>query len=308
MEERLQAMPEKRPMPWRPGVEPGAEIETGGDSRRKQIRFGCLLATRGDVAPVPCNSCANGRGKFKVCVALEGYFKGACASCQLSGRPNRCSIKQGDGKHLQLPGEDHLLTEFIDAVLSPNPAIPGGGEIPVREAQRPPSATLQASGPPSSKRRRTNEVPEWESTRPQWEQELGDSHARQQLNDIVQVQRPWATVNTPTPSAAPPTMKNNVKDSLSQSAVGWAAVNQPVPTGVPRMIDNGLDSNGNVARRDIEQDRWEEPEEGSSALIDRLSKTKQRQVYGLISGLQGGIEQLQRELDSLKKALGVDEE
>lgn len=100
MEERLQAMPEKRPLPWRDGVEPGAEVETGGDSRRKQIRFGCLLATRGDIAPVPCNSCANGRGKFNVCVALEGYFKGACASCQLSGRPNRCSIKQSDGTFL----------------------------------------------------------------------------------------------------------------------------------------------------------------------------------------------------------------
>jgi hypothetical protein len=98
MEERLQAMPEKRSLPWRAGVEPGAEVETGGDSRRKQIRFGCLLATRGDVAPIPCVSCANGRGKFNVCVALEGFFKGACASCQLSGRPNKCSIKQSDGK------------------------------------------------------------------------------------------------------------------------------------------------------------------------------------------------------------------
>jgi hypothetical protein len=94
MEERLMMMPERRPLPWRDGVEPGADNETGGESRRKQIRFGCLLATRGDIQEVPCNSCANGRGKFKVCVALEGYFKGACASCQLSGRPNRCSIKE----------------------------------------------------------------------------------------------------------------------------------------------------------------------------------------------------------------------
>jgi hypothetical protein len=98
MEERLMMMPEKRPLPWRDGVEPGADNETGGDSRRKQIRFGCLLATRGEIQEVPCNSCANGRGKFKVCVALDGYFKGACASCQLSGRPNRCSIKKNDGK------------------------------------------------------------------------------------------------------------------------------------------------------------------------------------------------------------------
>jgi hypothetical protein len=97
MEERLQLMPEKRPLPWRPGVEPGADNETGGESRRKQIRFGCLLATRGIIQAEPCNSCANGRGKFSLCVSLEGFFKGACASCQLSGRPNRCSIKVNDG-------------------------------------------------------------------------------------------------------------------------------------------------------------------------------------------------------------------
>lgn len=105
MEERLQQMQEKRPLPWRPGVEPGADNETGGESRRKQIRFGCLLATRGEVQAVPCNSCANGRGKFEVCVALEGFFKGACASCQLSGRPNRCSIKQIDGAY---PSLEHM--------------------------------------------------------------------------------------------------------------------------------------------------------------------------------------------------------
>jgi hypothetical protein len=100
MEERLQLMPEKRPLPWRAGVEPGADNETGGESRRKQIRFGCLLATRGEAQSPPCNSCANGWGKFSICVALEGFFKGACASCQLSGRPNRCSIKVTDGRCL----------------------------------------------------------------------------------------------------------------------------------------------------------------------------------------------------------------
>lgn len=71
MEERLLRMPELRQLPWRPGVEAGAEQETGGDSRRKQIRFGCLLATRGEVVPVPCNSCANGRGKFQLCKLLS---------------------------------------------------------------------------------------------------------------------------------------------------------------------------------------------------------------------------------------------
>jgi len=56
MEDRLMAMPEVRPLPWRDGVEPGAENETGGESRRKQIRFGCLLATRGIVQESPVST------------------------------------------------------------------------------------------------------------------------------------------------------------------------------------------------------------------------------------------------------------
>lgn len=314
MEERLQAMPEKRPLPWRPGVEPGAEIETGGDSRRKQIRFGCLLATRGDVAPIPCNSCANGRGKFNVCVALEGYFKGACASCQLSGRPNRCSIKQND-----------------DVALSPNIDTTDREDVPMKEPEKTSPITLQTSGPPSAKRRRTNPVPEWEKTRPQWNQELEESHARLPMNEIVQ--RPWATVNAPlstshTPVSithapvsknSPQSSRNGFDDGLQRNSIGWAAVNQPTPTPNPRlsMTNNGqVEVFSNSARRTMDHERRENvrhdettpKEESSSALIDILPRTKQRQVYGLVSGLQGGIQQLQRELDLLKKALGIDDE
>lgn len=61
---------------------------------------------------VPCNSCANGRGKFSVCVALEGFFKGACASCQLSGRPNRCSIKSSEGGRFCMFSLSHLSFNF----------------------------------------------------------------------------------------------------------------------------------------------------------------------------------------------------
>lgn len=113
------AMPEKRTMPWRPGVDPGADIETGGESRRKQIRFGCLLATRGDVVPTPCVSCANGRGKFSVCVADPSLFRGACAGCQLSGRPNRCSIKQGDGMLSLSTGNRIVLIEVYRCGTKP---------------------------------------------------------------------------------------------------------------------------------------------------------------------------------------------
>ncbi|PMD47597.1 hypothetical protein L207DRAFT_551109 [Hyaloscypha variabilis F] len=292
MEERLMMMPERRPLPWRDGVEPGADNETGGESRRKQIRFGCLLATRGDIQEVPCNSCANGRGKFKVCVALEGYFKGACASCQLSGRPNRCSIKKNDG----------------DDVLSTP-----GGEASSRTHSQP---HIPSEGPQSKRRRVTDPIPEWESARPQWEQELGDSQARQHMNEIIQ--RPWTTVNSPATMPIPTSQTMNEMNSpgtgpprtLEQrNSMAWASVNQPTPLVGPQTYERAASTAG--SHRNLEQARREETvinEEGSSALIDALPKSKQRQVYGLISGLQGGIEHLQRELDSLKRALGIDDE
>jgi hypothetical protein len=74
---------------------------------------------------------------------------------------------------------------------------------------------------------------------------------------------------------------------------------------------SGGERNGNGLSRRTEQERRESTignEEASGALIDSLPKNKQRQVYGLVSGLQGGIEHLQRELDLLKRALGIDDE
>ncbi len=303
-------MPEKRPLPWREGVDPGAEHETGGDSRRKQIRFGCLLATRGEIQEVPCNSCANGRGKFNVCVALDGFFKGACASCQLSGRPNRCSIKKSDGKSFGSPPWNYHVNGNLDVADTSMVDTPSAGEMTSRNIyQQPPS-----SDPPQTKRRRTDTGPDWEGARPQWE-EQGDSHARQQqqMKDIVQ--RPWATVNSPAPPPATTTTPQGNLNGVNGTQSGppntaWATVNQPAPPPAPPAFSSGGDSKSGGYRSSYDQGRREvsATEEGSAALIDNLPKNKQRQVYGLISGLQGGIEHLQRELDSLKRALGIDDE
>ncbi|KAI9054989.1 hypothetical protein LZ554_002132 [Drepanopeziza brunnea f. sp. 'monogermtubi'] len=290
MEDRLMVMPQLRELPWREGIRAGAENETGGESRRKQIRFGCLLATRGEIQQNPCLSCANGRGKFSVCVALDGFFKGACASCQLSGRPNRCSIKKNE------------VGEIAESPTL-NPPLP-----------EEPSPFVDHGHPPEAKRRKTDAVPEWESARPQWEQELGESHARQQMNEIVQ--RPWPTVNN-SPASMPiqHAMMNGMNGSGSRppegahpprDSLGWASVNQPVP--MPgQTYRNSAD--GQSFRVLAEQGRREDTgNDDGLTLIDTLPKSKQRQVYGLISGIQGGIFTLQRELDSLKRALGIDDE
>lgn len=104
------------------------------------------------------------------------------------------------------------------------------------------------------------------------------------------------------------------------SSQQWAAVNQnqsthlavaPPRTPFPNISTAAAqEKNGLAYPSSQTQERREETvgtEEGSVALIDTLPKAKQRQVFGLISGLQGGIENLQRELNSLKRAFGIDE-
>lgn len=91
--------------------------------------------------------------------------------------------------------------------------------------------------------------------------------------------------------------------------MGWATVNPQRPQLLPPPI-YGMDSNGGFPRRSLSRDRREDSrgdDSGMSPIIDTLPKNKQRQLYGVLSGLQGGIEHLQRELDSLKKALGVED-
>jgi hypothetical protein len=41
-------------------------------------------------------------------------------------------------------------------------------------------------------------------------------------------------------------------------------------------------------------------------VIDTMPKSKQRHIYGIVSGLQGGIDHLQKQLNLLKSSLGID--
>jgi hypothetical protein len=41
-------------------------------------------------------------------------------------------------------------------------------------------------------------------------------------------------------------------------------------------------------------------------VIDMMPKSKQRHIYGIVSGLQGGIDHLQKQLNLLKSSLGID--
>jgi hypothetical protein len=200
-----------------------------------------------------------------------------------------------------------LIIKQTDDVESPAVNTPGGGalENPTKTVQANSQQQAKATAP-KAKRRKTDTVPETvpdsESTRPQWQQELGDSHVRQQMNDI---QRTWVPVNDHMNGI-------NIIRPIPQehrNSMGWAAVNQP-PAAVQQPYSNIPETNGSY-QQSREEGRREDTvlhEDSSVALIDTLPKSKQRQVYGLVSGLQNGIQGLQRELDALKRALGIDED
>jgi hypothetical protein len=100
----------------------------------------------------------------------------------------------------------------------------------------------------------------------------------------------WATINRPPPPSY--TIEAITTNGTSTSnTTGGGGVGGPFTHRAAREDTGGNDSNA-----------------GSAVIIDTLPKNKQRQVYGVLSGLQAGIEHLQRELDALKRTLGVEDE
>jgi hypothetical protein len=226
---------------------------------------------------------------------------------------------------------------FNNGQQAPSFGVSGSSGPPRKRRRR----TSEAKRANEAKRPSMNEIPSRDdpqppsqSQPPQWGQ-AGLPKVRQEINELPQ--RPWATVNQPI--AKPPPPQSNGSNGNKQqhhyippTTAGWATVNQPqaqsqqyyqpptqpqpqpqpqvqTQSPVQRPMHNGGESNGYGLRRNMEEERRESTiEEGPVALIDSLPKNKQRQVYGLVSGLQGGIEHLQRELDSLKRALGIDDE
>jgi hypothetical protein len=87
----LRALPEVRPMPVKEGK--GLPPAKSTESIRPSTKGAYLLATRGIVRNPPCNHCATGAGRFSLCVSLDNWFHGACATCQMATRGHLCSLR-----------------------------------------------------------------------------------------------------------------------------------------------------------------------------------------------------------------------
>jgi len=100
----------------------------------------------------------------------------------------------------------------------------------------------------------------------------------------------WTAANQPSAEALPNSSKS--RDAAPMAPGRWAAVKEqrsltPGSAGLPDQIAKGS---------------------SSGPLIDTFPKAKQRQIYGIVSGLQGGIEHLNSQVASLKALLGIDAE
>lgn len=105
----------------------------------------------------------------------------------------------------------------------------------------------------------------------------------------IAAQSTWASVNQPSFTESGP--MPNVSRSRDAAPI---TVAKPVTNKEPRSLGSATlsDSVG--------------PGSTSPPLIDTLSKAKQRQIYGVIAGLESGIEQLNGQVVSLKALLGID--
>ncbi|KAG0646403.1 hypothetical protein D0Z07_7646 [Hyphodiscus hymeniophilus] len=383
----LRALPELRPMPWYTGKELPDEKAT--ESSRVQTRGACLLASRGNVNDPPCNHCISGVGRFSVCVSLDDWFHGACATCQLATRGNLCSLRTNQDSTAETTtfGTDTSTSRRLRNSTNQSQSE----SAPARTSLEAPSEQTHGAARPCD----------------EYKSQFGVKRKRESLQG-TSVYRPY--VSPYAPLDAP----NRLTSSLPNTPITASTPNMIIPASIARdhaaynnyirqreTQQNGTASqphrqapstsgfktvNGNGYRsssgaiessRDIDQaremdrDRTESMSpsaqlldrplrspspvrpvidtietnprmtmttrgsrkkaaiNGSTTqlnlskalksrdapLIDTLPRRRQKQIYGLIGGLQGGIrssqqqaESMQKQLDLLQAALGIDAE
>lgn len=77
-----------------PAVRAGRDVSRLDPKEKRDTQEGLLMQSRGDIAPMPCESCAAQRGAFTSCVVVPS-LKRICASCRLAHK--NCSIGSSMG-------------------------------------------------------------------------------------------------------------------------------------------------------------------------------------------------------------------
>ncbi|KUJ17337.1 uncharacterized protein LY89DRAFT_733191 [Mollisia scopiformis] len=336
--EKLRLLPELRAIPWRKGKQCAPEKST--HSSRPQTRGAFLLVTRG-IVRAPCTHCETGAGRFALCISLNDWYHGACATCVMATRGNKCSLRQDvEEGFLPLDGPQQ---QDSTRLASPDD---GNGEYQTSSAKRKQSPTrayvagysqdekaVDEHQSPSQPTPSTNNYQAYNSTLPPQSTNRYPTMAPQQ-----------PTTYTPTPNPHPATQsfvpndKSSLLDYVYQKQYppngkkrhhilhqaereASQGTNKPAPNKRVRLgteYDERAEASSSISPsvQLIQSAAAYRPgghENEATPLIDTLSKKKQREIFGIIGGLQSGIrlvrqqtDSLQKQLDLLQSAFGID--
>ncbi|KAF7863200.1 hypothetical protein EAF04_007283 [Stromatinia cepivora] len=302
--DRIKVLPEMRDLPWREGQALPPEKST--ESQRVQQRGACMVATRGRIMTKPCTHCDQGYGRFSHCIVLEEWFQGACATCIFTSKGNKCSLriqylgtqdaralryantnessskrKRSDLEKASTDDETSIFNRFNSPghYVSPYPPLPS---IP-----RPP---LRTPGLKEAQEAELDSLLQAQIAREEFDQGNIDEgevvgNGQQARATPIVMHRPRFYTGEPhsmrqlVQQGGPPPPNRQLAQPINNFPNDQVASN-PVSTLSPHMMERSL--------------------------IGESSKSTQRQLFTVISGVQGGLQQLQKELNSLKSVLGWD--
>ncbi|KUJ06264.1 uncharacterized protein LY89DRAFT_692600 [Mollisia scopiformis] len=311
--ERLQKVPQVRAIPWRPGQELPAE--KAEDSPRVQQRGAILLSTRGKVMELKCEHCARGYGRFSLCITMEPWFQGACSSCIFTSKGNKCSLRfqtsgTADGRALRYHTENPDALQSYIRNVNDNPPKP----TKKRKRRSAPASTNpslnalyssehqlespQAESPDLDTILQAEIAREQSSGQPEYAAASVERKTKRQQNTAQHAapvasgsSSAWTPANLPlndTQGALPNVSKS--RDAAPVPSSRWAAIKEP----------RSLTPGSSTLPDHVAQSPTGMP------LIDTFPKTKQRHIYGVIGGLESGIDHLNAQVVSLKALLGID--
>jgi len=334
--DRLRALPEVRQIPWRPGQE--LPPEKSIDSPRVQQRGAVLLSTRGGEAPSPCSHCEAGYGRFSKCIVLEQWFQGACSGCIFTSKGNKCSLRFqtsgtspcksfwqriadrrigiADGRALRYVEDPEILKSYIrNAAENPKP--------PKKRKRRSAPSQMQSTAEPAHTSLCPDvSTPQAISPGTDLDTILQAEIAREQASgyhDVMTTEKKGLKPHNPSqPNVArargPPiaTASSLYPDEPRKVIPDASSPRDPahIPTERHWPVQHPLAEGKNSVTPGYAtiQDTSGYTKTALTPMIDTLPKAKQRQIYSVISGLQGSIDHLKKQLDSLKAVLGIDVE
>ncbi|KAH7323945.1 hypothetical protein BKA65DRAFT_511742 [Rhexocercosporidium sp. MPI-PUGE-AT-0058] len=324
--QKLLDLPILRPIPWKEGQE--LAPKKSSEHERIQVRSAVLLTTRGDIAENPCDRCSRGVGRFAKCVYKDGWFMGACATCQMNSKGNLCSFRtklEAAAKAKAMANKKTGVQERF--VSSPADTIHVNGPSMKRKRVSTDRAVPHKQSRTSSYQEYTEGQPSAAEEGQAYEKTFDDDpnallqyvYNQQQVNTNGGTKRHHHQYQAERDDHIRETRvgKLNGHDIRRESfrgEVGEGSFSPAVPYG-SRERSSIHDSNmAGTYNHHESREALPLPDE-PLPLIDTFPRKKQKQLFAIIGSLQSGIrtsrqqtENLQRQLESLQTILGIDPE